>query len=236
LVDSNSGSGTIEIPLTRGYFALIDLQDYELISKYSWHVDVRKNGLCYASTSLYDKNTKRRSELRMHCLLMPNVEEVDHENRNGLDNRRKNLRPASREENMYNTKIQKNNRTSQYKGITFVKRLTSRPWQLRIRSKHVGYFATEQEAASKYDELAVKEYGKFAYLNGVKVDKISNNHRRQIIAKHYTDLPKQKNGRYGKILTCTLSCGHTFTTSASGRYKLEKQKESTCKVCKAMDI
>jgi hypothetical protein len=42
-------------------------------------------------------------------------------------------------------------------------------WKAQINLKgtrtHIGYFNSEVEAAEAYDLVALKEYGKFAYLN-----------------------------------------------------------------------
>ena len=73
--------------------------------------------------------------------------EVDHINRNKLDNRRVNLRAVTRQENMHNKSLYKTN-TSGYPGVKWNSRLNK--WQVQItRNKkrvHLGVFEDLQEA------------------------------------------------------------------------------------------
>lgn len=77
---------------------------------------------------------------------------VDHENRNGSDNRWVNLRPANKVQNAYNSKMYKTN-TSGFKGV-WLHRKTGK-WVAMIRITHVGpkylgLFATPEEASAVY--------------------------------------------------------------------------------------
>jgi hypothetical protein len=86
--------------------------------------------------------------------------------RNGLDNRRSNLRPATPSQNSGNARRPSDN-TSGFKGVTFYGR-TGR-WRAYIgghlRQRHLGYFRTAEEAARAYDEAAIDTWGEFAHLN-----------------------------------------------------------------------
>jgi hypothetical protein len=92
---------------------------------------------------------------------------VDHQNHNGLDNRRKNLRIATWEENCWNKRKPNTNSSSIYKGVMWDKRRGN--WQVMIGYKgkkiFIGYFDDEQEAARAYDAKAKELYGEFAALN-----------------------------------------------------------------------
>src|SRR5690349_13857865 len=94
-----------EIPIVgkrgNGLVALIDDEDYELVSKHRWNIFVRKNEL-KARTSIKIEGTWK--SVFMHRLIMGSPEnmEIDHKNHNGLDNRKENLRICSRRENLAN--------------------------------------------------------------------------------------------------------------------------------------
>ena len=89
---------------------------------------------------------------------------VDHINHNGLDNRRPNLRLATRSQNAANLGPYANN-TSGYKGVDF----NRGKWRARIREGGVryflGYFETAEDAARAYDTKAHELFGEFASLN-----------------------------------------------------------------------
>src|SRR5574343_318717 len=94
------------IPLTKGKYAIIDKKDFPLVSKFKWQ-SVGQKG--YASA------TKKR--ILMHRLIMSakNGQEIDHINGNIRDNRRKNLRFVTHQQNCFNHRGYK-----KYKGVTKV--------------------------------------------------------------------------------------------------------------------
>jgi hypothetical protein len=158
-----------EIPLTNSTkVALVDDEDYDRLIGYSWRLE-RSGGLEYAA--------KGRSSAKMQNEIMrPALEaavpktRIDHRNLNGLDNRKSNLRLCTNQQNCANRGKQSNN-TSGYKGVYLLAKGKAKPWHARVGSRkengilHGGYFATAEEAARKYDELAVELYGEFARLN-----------------------------------------------------------------------
>ena len=100
----------------------------------------------------------------MHRVILnaPPGREVDHINRNGLDNRRSNLRLATHAQNEANKPPR-----GEYKGAYWCKK--SGRWRASIRVdgrlRHMGRFATREEAARVYDDAALEAFGEFAYLN-----------------------------------------------------------------------
>lgn len=157
-------SKVIQIPLTKGMFAMIDEEDFELVSRYKWYARPVER--------THYANSKSKKLIIMHRLIMdindPSIQ-IDHRNRDGLDNRRSNLRIATNSQNTCNRAPYKN-RSSIYKGVYFDKK--AQKWACQIRpiggkTKHVGYFISEIEAALRYNEVAIKYHGEFAYINQI---------------------------------------------------------------------
>ena len=146
------------INLTQGYKATIDDEDYKLISQYKWCVKSVKN-LKYAIT------TQNYKEISMHRLIMNAKldQQVDHINRNGLDNRKENLRFSSQAENMQN---REGWGKSKYKGVSFHDSglFRARIWKDK-KEILIGYFKEEVDAARAYDKAAINLYGDKAKRN-----------------------------------------------------------------------
>lgn len=91
--------------------------------------------------------------------------QVDHKNRDALDDRLGNLRLATKGENQANTKKYKHSK-SPYRGIT--QRKNGR-WVAQIGidgvTNGLGTFDTPEEAAKVYDAAAKLRFGEFAQLN-----------------------------------------------------------------------
>lgn len=156
-----------EIKLTQNQVALIDDEDFDLVSQYKWFA-VKEDNTYYAHSNkwLYGKQVT----IRMHRLIMnfPSGKQVDHKNRNGLDNRRENLRVCTHTQNCQNRKAR--NGVSIFKGVCYESNSRSKKkWRVRINYGktriHIGRFLTEEEAAKAYDKAAKKYFGEFANLN-----------------------------------------------------------------------
>jgi hypothetical protein len=152
------------IPLTQGQTAIVDVADFDWLSKWNWqaHWNVRANAF-YAIRHLTGG-----SAILMHRLIAgtPKKQECDHWNHDTLDNRRKNLRQCTRAQNMMNERPR---REGQYKGVHKRDRKKSESWRSMIRVKkklvHLGTFRSSKDAARAYDQAAKKYFGHFACLN-----------------------------------------------------------------------
>src|SRR4051794_4203372 len=103
---------TKTIPLTKGYEAIVDDEDYERVSQYKWCASVRKH-------TVYAQVSSKGVFFLMHRLIMdaPKQLQVDHRDGNGLNNTKANLRLASQGQNLGN--LHSRTGASQYKGVSW---------------------------------------------------------------------------------------------------------------------
>ncbi len=137
----------------------IDLEDVIRCKQFKW----------YKTPMGYPARRDGSTLILLHRFLMgPDHLHVDHIDRNKMNNRKSNLRLATRSENLCNQKTSLRN-SSGYKGVSWNKRRGK--WHCYItkdqRRHHLGYFDSVREAAVKYNESAIKLHGEFARLNVV---------------------------------------------------------------------
>lgn len=82
--------------------------------------------------------------------------EIDHINKDSLDNRWANLREATHQENCQNRRFSRSK--SGVHGVG----LHNGKWRARINGDHIGYFKTVEEASAAYHREAAKRYGNYA--------------------------------------------------------------------------
>lgn len=130
---------------------LIDTSMIEAVKEHRWYLN--DNG--------YVRNNAGPKRLYLHQIIMgepPKNKEIDHINRNRLDNRKENLRFATRQINVLNCGLQKDNMS----GITGVYwNRTKKKWQayIRVNGKQIylGRFKRKRDA-SKARKAAEKKY------------------------------------------------------------------------------
>ena len=101
--------------------SLVDIEDVDIIKKHKW---------CLSSSNGYVMSGTLGKCLHMFLVGIHNNSVIDHINGNKLDNRRYNLRIASKSLNTFNSKPHKDN-LSGIKGITFSK--PRKKWIAQIR-------------------------------------------------------------------------------------------------------
>ena len=142
--------------LIRNGFFLIDRLDYPKIKPYSWSRHDHRG---------YIRGYVNGKVVYLHRFLLnpPTGFQVDHINGNTFDNRRNNLRFATRQQNMWNA----NGRRKGYKGAHYDKKRKTWIGHITFNRRFIllGKFATEKEAALAYDCAALQLFGIYANTN-----------------------------------------------------------------------
>lgn len=149
------------VPLTQGYEAVIDAADVPLVDCYNWRADVRSK-IIYAVRTSY--SGQRPNAMLMHRVIMgePHGMYVDHQDGDGLNNRRNNLREATPMQNMHNRRINANNKSG-FKGVSLHRRTGKWVAQIRINGEktYLGYYQTPEKAHAAYCAASAKHHGEF---------------------------------------------------------------------------
>lgn len=149
------------VTLTRGYEAIIDAADVPLVIGPCWLAEV-------SGKTVYAARTEQRSGIKrriyMHHVICPPPAgmEVDHRDCNGMNNRRSNLRPATRQQNVCNQMVRRDNLAG-VRGVTFFK--PAQKWRSQIsfngKRRFLGYFDTIDGAKEAYARASAELHGDF---------------------------------------------------------------------------
>jgi hypothetical protein len=160
------GYGFRKIYLDEEIYTIVEPEDYYYLKQFNWHL-YGNNHKYYARCEIRTGRAKTKTTA-MHRMLTnaPKGVLVDHKNGDSLDNRRENLRFATHQQNMHNSRKQANC-TSKYLGVSWHK--SRKKWRatLNCNKKCVlrKYFDSETDAAKAHDEAAKIYHGEFARLN-----------------------------------------------------------------------
>lgn len=156
----------VHICLTHGKYAVIDSIDYKAIKPFHWHFST-----CgYATTTFW--NDGKCKHAAMHRFLLgypPKGRVIDHINGDKLDNRRHNLRICTHRQNIMNQKVQSIKKDSRYKGVCL--HACTGKWRAQLytgkKQYYLGLFLNEMDAATAYNDAAIKHFGEYALLNTI---------------------------------------------------------------------
>jgi hypothetical protein len=132
-----------------------DLEDYDKIKDYCWCEHILLDG-SYSALESHDLATNKI--VRMHYLIVG--KSYDHANLNPFDNRKENIREATRNQNAQNHSLRKDN-TSGFSGVSYDKRVQKWAAQIDANKQRIflGYFNTKQDALISRLQAELKYFG-----------------------------------------------------------------------------
>ena len=156
------------IPLTQGQIAIVDAEDYDFLMQWKWYADW-KHGIkgYYAARKSRVGEFDRETTVLMHRVIAkaPRGMDCDHRNLNSLDNRKENLRVATRSQNNANRRKHKQNRSG-FKGVGYHANTSDKVWEARIkvngRLRYLGSYSNPEDAHAAYLKAATETFGEFA--------------------------------------------------------------------------
>lgn len=155
------------IKLTKGFFTIVEESDYKFLMQWKWFASTsKKRNAVYAVRNSEEKDGVKH-HIKMHRHIMGlaygDDREVDHENCNGIDNRRDNLRIVSHMENRWNVGKFRNN-TSGYKGVSWCHWKEKWVARIGVDGKYIrlGYSDDPEEAYKLVCDAAIKYHQQFA--------------------------------------------------------------------------
>jgi len=142
-----------QIQLTQGKVTLVSDHRLDYLSQWKWHAHF--NGCKW-----YAERKEGKKVIYMHREITnaPDGMDVDHLDRDGLNNTDENLRVCTRSQNLLNRGMYSNNKSG-FTGVSWFKRDQKYRAQIQRDSKniHIGYYLTAEEASRAYKE-AEKQY------------------------------------------------------------------------------
>ena len=139
------------IKLTKGEFAVVDDCDFDRANQFKWlcHISGQRK---YAARRVGWKGRY----IYLHRFLTDASKgmDVDHDDGDGLNNRRKNLIISSRSRNLLTFRRLRKNKTSRYIGVSWIS--SEGCWRAQIRyqnkNRFLGRFDSEERAMQVYEQ------------------------------------------------------------------------------------
>lgn len=146
---------------------LVDKEDFDIVSKYQWHIEDSRKDIQYAQTNIGTRSAPK--SLRIHRLLMPDSIQVDHINHNGLDNRKSNLRACNNRENNCNKDFSNKPPKSGYTGIRYNEKVGNYYVRIMVHKKEIslGHYNNLDDALEARKQAEIQYFGKFRYSDEI---------------------------------------------------------------------
>ena len=153
-----------KIPLTRGKFAIVDDEDYPILSRHKWQCSKDS----YAVHSTFGRG-KSPYQMQEWVISKKPYNKIMFINRNPLDCRKCNLVEVARGNPTHYSYKKKGKYTSNYKGVCYFKRDKVWIMQIHCDGKYIRkHCKTELEACILYNKKAKELYGELAFQNKIK--------------------------------------------------------------------
>jgi len=152
-----------KIYLTKGQVAFLDDEDAIYLGGFNWYAKEQKNTY-YAARDVNNKTVRMHQEvIKLIGLIVPKGMQIDHIDRDGLNNQRYNLRIITHSANCFNTNSILYDNVAGCIGVTWENKYQK--WRARITTNyyiiHLGYFDTREEAIIARRAAELKYYGEF---------------------------------------------------------------------------
>lgn len=143
---------------------LVDADMVDDLKQFNWSLSRRRDGKYYAYRKVDGRNQYQHAYINQTATHLGLT--TDHRSGVTTDNRKENLRTATRLQNGQNQRLHKNSSTGAI-GVTYHKRNKNYVSKVTVNGKriHIGVFDTIAAAALARDIVALRVYGEFANLN-----------------------------------------------------------------------
>jgi hydrogenase maturation factor len=172
------------------YQIIVDADDYDRAVAFAvngWEIKYTtgsNNPYVMTRKTVLVDGVKVRKQYYLHRFIMNVLDDssihIDHEFTNTLDNRKSQLRVATRSQNMSN-RTSKKTSACKYLGVSYCKSVKGlKKYRTNIKAEniknniHLGYYADEDSAGYAYNLAAVLVHKNFANLNEIDESKVSD--------------------------------------------------------------
>lgn len=138
------------IPLTKGFVAIVDDEDFEWLSAWKWQASIC-NGKVYARRTKKENGTSTTILMHREIAKPLPEEDVDHKNGDTMDCRRENLVPGTTAQNLWNSHAPPRGKSG-VRGVHFNRHgFPCSAIKANGKAYHLGVFDTVEDASAAYE-------------------------------------------------------------------------------------